>query len=176
MMRLIGVAAVAAAVCCAAACAAAAGTDLRPSVSAERPYVLLWGNGVFVRRSAFEQWLGRHGRAYRRWAALHPAGRLILGHARAELPRFRRSQLAPQRQAPSPLPVAESPPPPASGGDALLLVLAALAAALIALSSMPLVRLAPHSTPAVLLHERRFAVSVIGVGILIGVAVAKLAA
>jgi hypothetical protein len=141
---------------------------------AREPSVLLWGSGVFFGRNAFGRWLRRHHRSYSAWESLHPAGRRILADAAAKPVRFRPDQLAPSRAAPRPVP-AISPPAP-GGGSALVLALLALGGLLTAVSTVPFGRLAPYSPRAALLHRRRVGISAAGIGLLVGIIVAKLAA
>lgn len=142
--------------------------------NAGQPSVLIWGYGVFFGRGAFERWLHRHHGRYGAWASLHPAGRRILSEAAAKPVLFRPDQLAPSRAAPPPAP-ALSPPAP-GGGSALFLPLLALAGLLTAVSTIPFGRLAPFSPHAAVLHRMRVGMSAAGIGLLVGIIVAKLAA
>ena len=152
---------------------AAATTNPQPaSARAELPNVLLWAEGVFFSQREFEPWLARHDETYRGWAALHPRGRSILDAANREPPRFLPWQLAPAGEAT----VASVSAGAGSGDGPFLLVLAAFAVSLIVLAALPVRRLAPYSGAFVVLHERRVGVSAAGIGILVGVAVARLAA
>jgi hypothetical protein len=152
---------------------AAATTNPQPApVRAQVPNVLLWGGGVFFSQREFEPWLARHDETYPAWAALHPRGRSILDAADREPPRFHPWQLAPAGDAT----VASVPAGAGSGSGPFLLVLGALAVSLTILAALPLRRLAPYSGAFAVLHERRVGVSAAGIGILVGVVVARLAA
>jgi hypothetical protein len=158
---------------CLGVSSAAATTSPEPDHGpAERPSVLLWGDHVFFSPRELEPWLARHHETYAAWAALHPIGRSILDAAGTELPRFEPWQLAPVGEA------AVVPVPAGSGSGAgpLLLGLAAFAVALIILTALPTRRLAPRSAAFVVLHERRVGVPAVAIGILLGVAVARLVA
>jgi len=134
--------------------------------------VLLWGDHVFFGSREFERWLAHHNKAYTAWAPLHPTGRSILDIAGRELPRFEPWQLAPVGEAA----VVSVPARAGSGSGPVLLALAALAVALIILAALPVRRLAPYSPAFVVLHDRRVGVSAVAIGILVGVAVARLVA
>jgi hypothetical protein len=154
---------------------AAATTNPQPApVRAEQPNVLRWGGSIFFSEREFEPWLARHHETYAAWAALHPIGQSILGGADREPPRFQPWQLAPAAEAT----VAPVPAGAGSGGGRagpLLLGLAVLAVALIVLAFLPGRRLAPNPGAFAVLHERRVGVSAAGIGILVGVAVARFA-
>jgi hypothetical protein len=155
---------------------AAATTNPQPApLRAEQPNVLMWGGSVFFSQREFEPWLARHHETYAGWATLHPIGQNILGGANREPPRFHPWQLAPAGEAT----VAPVPAGAGSGGGGragpFLLVLAGLALSLITLAFLPARRLAPYSGAFAVLHERRVGVSAAGIGILVGVAVARLA-
>jgi hypothetical protein len=139
---------------------------------ADLPNVLLWGEGVFFSQHEFEPWLARHDETYAGWAALHPRGRSILAAAEREPPWFHPWQLAPAGDTT----IASVPAGAGSGSGPYLLVLAALAVSLMILAALPVRRLAPYSGAFAVLHERRVGVSAAGIGILVGVVVAKLAA
>jgi hypothetical protein len=151
---------------------AAATTNPQPApLRAERSNVLLWGESVFFTQREFEPWLAPHDETYAAWAALHPIGRSILDAADREPPRFHPWQLAPAGEPT----VASVPAGAGSGSGPFLLVLAGLAVSLIILAFLPVRRLAPYSGAFAVLHGRRVGVSAAGIGILVGVAVARLA-
>lgn len=136
--------------------------------------MLLWGDHVFFGPREFERWLAHHNKTYAAWAPLHPTGRSILDVADGELPRFEPWQFAPLGEAAVvPVPARAGS---GSGARPLLLALSALALALIIIATLPVRRLAPYSAAFVVLHERRIGVSVVAIGILVGVAVARLLA
>jgi hypothetical protein len=155
---------------CVAVGRSAAGTDLRPGMPTT-PTALVWGAGLFFDRPAFEQWLREHNKSYDSWATLHPAARSILENP-VEPVRF--------RPPPTPVKKALSLPyvPAAKAGSgiasALLLLLGAIGLVLVTVSLLPLRRLAPASSVAVALGERRLGVSAGGIAIIVGFVVAKL--
>jgi hypothetical protein len=139
---------------------------------AGQPSVLLWGSGVFFGRSAFERWLRRHHQSYDTWESLHPVGRRILRAAGAKPVQFRRDQIAPSRAARIAEPLILTTPD--TGGSTLVPALLAFAALLTAASAVPLARLAPLSARAALFDRSRIGMSAAGLGLLVGVIVAKL--
>jgi hypothetical protein len=175
-VRLVCVTAALAVVASLGAARGAAATDPRPAVGAMLPSALLWGDELFFDRIAFERWLRRHDESYRRWAALHPAGRLILRQAAAKPPRFLRSQYAPTRSAPprDTVPLAAAPARTGSATSWLLVAFALIGGMLLAVSAVPTRHLVPHFAPAARLHGRRAGVSATGIAILLGIAIAKL--
>jgi len=146
------------------------GTDLRPGMPTT-PSALLWGTGIFFDRPAFEQWLRVHHETYEVWAGFHPVGRAILESA------VRPVHFRPTRVV-KPAPELAFVPPANTGSgiaSALLFALGAIGLVLLVVSALPLGRLAPASSVAVVLGERRLGVSAGGIAIIVGLVVAKLA-
>jgi hypothetical protein len=167
------------AVVAAAAPAGALGApDLRatPTGSAQ-PTVLLWGDGLFYSRVAFDHWLRQHKESYVAWSRAHPAALSILENAGSRPVRFRPSQFAPSGPA-APTMVAPATTR-ADGGQrrspALLLGLEILAGLLLLTAAFPVRRLAPASPAAAALGERRLGLSAAAFAIFVGILAAKLA-
>jgi hypothetical protein len=152
-----------------AAPGALGGTDLRPGIPTP-PSALLWGSGIFFDRPAFEHWLRERNRTYEVWAGFHPAGRAILESA-VQPVHFRPTPVVQPTPELAFVPAAKTGSRAAS---ALLFVLGAIGLMLLALSVLPLRRLAPASSVAVALGERRLGVSAGGIAIIVGFVVAKL--
>jgi hypothetical protein len=150
--------------------AAAAGPALGPAAAVARPLALVWGNGVFVQRTAFVGWLHEHHQSYRGWKKLHPAGVAIL--AAAEHGPLLRPASSEAPKAAAFVPPVETP----SRSSALSIVLLVVGLLLAAIGSLPVPVVAGYSRRAALLAAHRIWLIGIGAGLLLGALASKLAA
>jgi len=154
---------------------ASAGTDLRGERDHPiRPTILVWGVGLFTRRSQFEIWLRAHGgQSFSSWRRQHPDAMAILAAAARPVV-FRRSQLAPMRSpAPPPAAVVSGVTSAREPSYWQLGVLLALATLLLAGAVLP-ARLVVATRLPRGLDDRRWLLGAAGSAILIGVAAAGL--
>jgi len=125
---------------------------------------LLWSGTTFLSRADFADWLKIHHVGYRHWAARHPGSAAVFG----ETVSFAPWQLAPR--------VSSAPVRIRSLAGDIVLALAAGGLALLGLAALPLRPRIFGPAAVARLVSRRTNVSIIGVGLLLGALVARLAA
>jgi hypothetical protein len=146
------------------------GTDLRaPEPTA--PTALVWGNGLFFNRPAFNRWLRQHNKSYADWGPLHPRARGILENLVQPV----RFKALPTRDRRMPVFTLPGQTKVSRVGKPLLFGLAAFGLVLLLVSALPVRRLAPASALAAVISERRIGVSASGIAIFVGILIAKLA-